>query len=183
MPPLLGAPPLGAPLLGAPLLGASRRPARAPIPVAVGHAGSASDRAVSMRRAGGTSAEGADKTAKRGITPVQTFARPGAGSDKLPISGTQAQEHQPGMSDPREDEILRIVAKETGVDRDRLLPDARLSDIGVPSLDLVQAIFAIESHFDIELPLVQDRVGAEFDTVGELVGHVVDTMDKARAPS
>ena len=87
------------------------------------------------------------------------------------------------MSDPREDEILRIVAKETGVDRDRLAPDARLSDIGVPSLDLVQAIFAIESHFDIELPLVQDRAGAEFDTVGELVGHVIATMDKARAAS
>ena len=87
------------------------------------------------------------------------------------------------MSDPREDEILRIVAKETGVDRARLRPDALLSDIGIPSLDLVQAIFAIESHFDIEVPVVQDRAGAEFNTVGELVGHVIATMDKARAAS
>ena len=87
------------------------------------------------------------------------------------------------MSDPREDEILRIVAKETGVDRARLRPDALLSDIGIPSLDLVQAIFAIESHFDIEVPVVQDRAGAEFSTVGQLVGHVIATLDKARAAS
>ena len=78
---------------------------------------------------------------------------------------------------------MRIVAKETGVDRARLVPDAALSDIGIPSLDLVQAIFAIESHFDIEVPVVQDRAGAEFNTVGELVGHVIATMDKARAAS
>ena len=87
------------------------------------------------------------------------------------------------MDDPRVDEILHIVAKETGVDRARLVPDAALSDIGIPSLDLVQAIFAIESHFDIEVPVVQDRAGAEFSTVGQLVGHVIATLDKARAAS
>lgn len=87
------------------------------------------------------------------------------------------------MADPRVEEILRIVAKETGVDLARLVPDAALSDIGIPSLDLVQAIFAIESHFDIEVPVVQDRAGAEFSTVGQLVGHVIATLDKARAAS
>lgn len=87
------------------------------------------------------------------------------------------------MADPRVDEILRIVAKETGVDRARLVPDAALSDIGIPSLDLVQAIFAIESHFDVEVPVVQDRAGAEFSTVGQLVGHVIAALDKARAAS
>ena len=85
------------------------------------------------------------------------------------------------MADPREGEILDIVAKETGVDRARLVPDALLSDLEIPSLDLVQTIFAIESHFDIEVPVVQDRTGAEFTTVGELVGHVLHTIDKARA--
>lgn len=86
-------------------------------------------------------------------------------------------------ADPRVDEILGIVAKETGVDRARLAPEARLSELGIPSLDLVQTVFAIESHFDVEVPVVQDRAGAEFDTVGELVGHVIATMDKARAAS
>lgn len=84
------------------------------------------------------------------------------------------------MADPRVDEILGIVAKETGVDRARLAPEARLSDLGIPSLDLVQTIFAIESHFDVEVPVVQDRAGSEFDTVGELIGHVLDAVDKAR---
>ncbi len=47
------------------------------------------------------------------------------------------------MDDPRANEILDIVAKETAVDRERLVPDAQISDLGITSLDLVQAIFAI----------------------------------------
>lgn len=82
------------------------------------------------------------------------------------------------MSDPREAEILDIVAKETGVARDRLVPDAVLSDLDIPSLDLVQAIFALETRFGIEIPVVSERTGAEFSTVGDLVAHVMYTLSK-----
>ena len=81
------------------------------------------------------------------------------------------------MADPRVDEILDIVAKETSVDRARLMPEASLADLDIPSLDLVQAIFAIEERFKIDVPVVSDRTGAEFTTVGELVDHVLHTLD------
>jgi len=79
-------------------------------------------------------------------------------------------------SDPRADQILDIVAAETGVSRDRLLPDARLADLDVASLDLVQAIFAIEERFGVEIPVAGSGGGAEFATVGELLSHALRSM-------
>lgn len=82
-------------------------------------------------------------------------------------------------TDPRADEILDIVAKETGVARDKLLPDAELAALDIPSLDMVQAIFAIEERFEIDLPVVNAKTGAEFTTVGALVDHVLHTLEHA----
>ena len=83
------------------------------------------------------------------------------------------------MDDPRADEIIDIVSKETAVGRDRLVPDALLSDLGIPSLDLVQAIFAIEERFKVDIPVVSERSGAEFQTVGDLLNHVLATLNGA----
>lgn len=83
------------------------------------------------------------------------------------------------MDDPRVDEILDIVARETGVERTRLTSAASLSDLEIPSLDLVQAIFAIEERFEVDVPVVSDRTGAEFLTVGDLTDHVLRTLDRA----
>ncbi len=75
------------------------------------------------------------------------------------------------------DLILDIVAKETGVDRARLQPEARLADLEIPSLDVVPTLFALESRFDIEIPVIADHTGAEFETVAALVDHVLATID------
>ena len=83
------------------------------------------------------------------------------------------------MTDPRTDEILAIVATETGVPRDKLVPEAELAALDIPSLDMVQAIFAIEERFQVDIPVVSDRTGAEFTTVGELVAHVLHALDHA----
>lgn len=80
------------------------------------------------------------------------------------------------MRDPRAGQILDIVAAETGVDRDRLLPEARLADLEVASLDLVQAIFAIEERFGTEIPVAGSGGGAEFETVGDLLRHALRSM-------
>lgn len=86
-------------------------------------------------------------------------------------------------SDPRVPEILDIVSKETMVERERLTPDAKVEELGIASLDMVQAIFAIESHFGIELPVVSERTGSnEFPTVRDLLTHILTTIDaKTRA--
>jgi acyl carrier protein len=83
--------------------------------------------------------------------------------------------------DPRTDEILAIVAKETGIERSRLALDASIEELGIPSLDMVQAVFELESHFDIEIPAISERAGSEFATVGDLVAHVLAALDRHRA--
>lgn len=81
-------------------------------------------------------------------------------------------------ADSRVAEILDIVARETAVDRERLRPDATIDELGIPSLDMAQTLFALESHFDVEIPVVSERAGAEFATVSDLVEHVLATLDK-----
>jgi acyl carrier protein len=83
------------------------------------------------------------------------------------------------MTDPRAGPILDIVAAETGVSRERLLPDARLADLDVASLDLVQAIFAIEERYGVEIPVSGSGGGAEFETIGELLRHALRSMGPA----
>ena len=87
----------------------------------------------------------------------------------------------PSLADPRRDEILDIVAKETGVERARLLPEASVGELGISSLDMVQTIFELEARYDIEIPVGAERAGAEFSTVGDLVDHVLSTLDRARS--
>jgi acyl carrier protein len=83
------------------------------------------------------------------------------------------------MNDPRALRILDILAAETFVERAKLVPDATIDDLGIASLDIVQAIFALETEFDIELPVAQQGGGAEFATVAELVNHVLAALDGA----
>ena len=84
-------------------------------------------------------------------------------------------------SDPRVGEILDIVARETAVDLERLRPDATIDELGIPSLDMAQTLFALESHFDVEIPVVSERAGAEFATVSDLVEHVLVTLNAKQA--
>jgi len=88
-----------------------------------------------------------------------------------------------GAPDPRVGTILDIVAAETGTERDKLQPEAGIAELGIPSLDMVHAIFALETRFDIEIPVIAERSGAEFATVGDLVAHVLATIDRTHQPS
>ena len=81
-------------------------------------------------------------------------------------------------ADPRVGRILDVVAKETGVDRTRLRPEASIDDLGIESLDMTQAVFQLETEFDIEIPVIAERAGTEFGSVGELVAHVLAVLDR-----
>ena len=69
---------------------------------------------------------------------------------------------------PRE-QIVAILSKETGIEPERLTADATIHDLGIQSIDLVQAIFAIETRFDIEIPPGLEGEGATVDDFVKLV--------------
>ena len=82
-------------------------------------------------------------------------------------------------TDPRVAQILAILAKEAAIDRTMLHAAATIEELGVDSLDLTMAVFQLETVLDITIPAISERAGTEFDTVGELVQHVIAAMDKA----
>jgi acyl carrier protein len=87
--------------------------------------------------------------------------------------------HDVFTSDPRVARILDIFAKETQTDRASLSPEATLSELGVESIDLTMAVFEIETAFGVDIPVIADKAGAEFATVGDLVDHVITVLEKA----
>ena len=66
-----------------------------------------------------------------------------------------------------QDKIFDIIAKEATIDRAKINPSSTLKDLQIPSLDMVQIFFAIEDHFQINLPDQSPDVDAE--TAGGLV--------------
>ena len=77
-------------------------------------------------------------------------------------------------------QIVAILAKETGIEPERLAPDATIRDLGIQSIDMVQAIFAIETRFDIEIPPGLESEGA---TVEDFIHHILLRIDPGAAPA
>tara|TARA_B100001093_G_C26745195_1_gene978525 strand:+ start:284 stop:577 length:294 start_codon:yes stop_codon:yes gene_type:complete len=71
-----------------------------------------------------------------------------------------------------EEDIYDIVADKADVDRVKLVRDARLDDLEIESLDIVEIIFAIEEKFDIQIPYNANDAEMEFETVGQVVDAV-----------
>ena len=90
--------------------------------------------------------------------------------------------HTDGHAAEATAEILDIVAAETAVPRDKLVSTATVDELGIASLDMVQAIFALETRFGIDIPVVADRTGGEFGTVGDLVDHVLGAIAAQTPP-
>jgi acyl carrier protein len=70
------------------------------------------------------------------------------------------------------DEILDIVAEKAMVDRGKLVPEAKLSDLEISSLDMVEVIFALEDKLGIELPFNANVDAQEFQTLGDVIAAV-----------
>lgn len=77
------------------------------------------------------------------------------------------------------DEILDIVAQKAMIDRSKLSPEAKLSDLNVSSLDMVDVVFALEDKFGIHLPFNANTNASEFETVGDVI-KLVETQLAAK---
>jgi acyl carrier protein len=80
------------------------------------------------------------------------------------------------MSQSQIDEILDVVAQKAMIDRSKLTRDAKLTDLNVSSLDMVEVMFALEDKFGIELPFNANTNAAEFETVGDVIALVEKQM-------
>ena len=67
------------------------------------------------------------------------------------------------------DDILDIVAQKAMIERAKLSPEARLADLQISSLDIVEIVFALEDKFQIQIPFNANSTSMEFETVGEVI--------------
>ena len=70
------------------------------------------------------------------------------------------------------DEILDIVAQKALIDRAKLSPEVKLTDLNVSSLDMVEVVFALEDRFGVQLPFNANTSSGEVQTVGDVIAMV-----------
>jgi acyl carrier protein len=75
------------------------------------------------------------------------------------------------MADVKKD-VLEIIAAKASLDVTVLEPTARLTDLNIASLDVVEIVFALEEKFDIQIPFNANKAKTEFETVGDVVRAV-----------
>lgn len=74
-----------------------------------------------------------------------------------------------GQYSEQVNDILDIVAQKAMIDRARLTPEAKLADLQIASLDVVEIVFALEDKFQIQIPFNANSTNMEFETVGEVI--------------
>lgn len=76
--------------------------------------------------------------------------------------------------------VVEIIAQATLVPVERLLPEARPEDLGIDSMGLVEAIFALEEGFDIRIPFDahQGARGIDTATIGSIVAGVLALVEE-----
>lgn len=77
------------------------------------------------------------------------------------------------------DRVIEIIAEQAVLEPGDVSMDQTLDDLGIDSLGLVEAIFAIEEAFDISVPFnANDPSESSFDisSVAAIVGAVKDLV-------
>ena len=74
-----------------------------------------------------------------------------------------------------EEQIREIVAKITHVDKSIITRESTCKDIKADSLDIVQALVAVEEAFNIEIP---DEEAQKFQNFGDFVSYVESRTSK-----
>ena len=75
-----------------------------------------------------------------------------------------ANEDGIGMTASVRDQVIEIIAEQAVLEPSEVSMDATLEDLGIDSLGLVEAVFAIEERFDIQVPFnANEPAKSDFD--------------------
>jgi acyl carrier protein len=72
-----------------------------------------------------------------------------------------------------EEQIREIIARITHVDKSVITRESTFKEIKADSLDIVQALVAVEEAFGIEIP---DEEAQKFQNFGDFVSYVEDRV-------
>ena len=84
------------------------------------------------------------------------------------------------MADAVKEKVIKIIAEQALVDVSDISLTQTLDDLGIDSLGLVEAIFAIEEAFDIDVPFnANEPKNSEFDISS--VAAIITAVEKLAA--
>jgi acyl carrier protein len=69
-----------------------------------------------------------------------------------------------------ESALLDLIAKESLVERGKLVREARLTDLGISSLDMISLLFELEERYGV---IVEEAELSSMTTVGELTDFLI----------
>ena len=82
-----------------------------------------------------------------------------------------------GMTNSVKDKVIEIIAEQAVLEPSDVSPDQTLEDLGIDSMGLVEAIFAIEESFDVQVPFnANEPEKSDFDISS--VGAVIQAVEK-----
>jgi acyl carrier protein len=74
-----------------------------------------------------------------------------------------------------EEQVKDIVARIAHIDKSIMSPESTFKEMKADSLDVVQALVAVEETFDIEIP---DEEAQKFRNFGDFVNYVKQEVEK-----
>lgn len=86
------------------------------------------------------------------------------------------------MAQSVQDQVIAIIAEQAVMDVSEVKLDATLEGLGIDSLGLVEAVFAIEETFDVQVPFnANDPSDSQFDitNVQSMIKAVEDLVAAA----
>jgi acyl carrier protein len=88
------------------------------------------------------------------------------------------------MSETVRDRVISIIAEQAVLDTSEVRDEMTLADLGIDSLGLVEAIFAIEEAFDVSVPFnanAPQESGLDISSVGAIVAAVERIVAEQKA--
>jgi acyl carrier protein len=83
------------------------------------------------------------------------------------------------MSSEVKERVIAILAEQAVLAPEQVRPEATLQELGIDSLGLVEAVFAIEEAFDIQVPFnANEPTASDFDigSVASIIAAVEDLV-------
>jgi acyl carrier protein len=76
--------------------------------------------------------------------------------------------------------VQAILKTNFDLSADVLRPDARLEDLAIDSLSMIEVMFALEDEFNVSMPPEPATLNSQLQTVGDLVSYVDQLIAEQR---
>lgn len=79
------------------------------------------------------------------------------------------------------DKVIAIIAEQAFLETKDVTPESTLEDLGIDSLGLVEAVFAIEEAFEIQVPFNANEPGQSDFDITDVAAIIKGVEDLVRA--